>query len=234
MHTPSQKILTRAGLLLALIVLSPPAAHAAPLTDGPLGAEGAVMQGEMHSYFAGEKAGGIWLMGVGAPAIAVGTGLLFHQGEFYRGLAYPVLAIGVMEVLGGLAFYLNSNRRVPRFNQQLRKNPTEFRSGELTRMHRVNRELSFLTAVELTLMVAGGTMTGVGALRGLDTLAGVGTGLLLQSTVLFIYDQLAARRALRYTDGLTRFNVGMVAGPGGPGAVVSPPRGAMLTMQRMF
>ena len=234
MHTPRPKILRRAGLLFALtfvLLHGPTPAHAA---DEPLAGGAALMQTDMHRYFAGEKNGGIWLMGVGGAATAVGTGLFFPEGDFYRGMAYPVLILGVLELLGGAAFYVNTNRRVPRFDQQLRQSPAEFRDGELRRIRRVNRELSFLTAVELTLIVAGGTMAGVGAMRDLQTLSGVGTGLLLHATVLFIYDQLAARRALRYTDSLARFNVGLVSGPASTARPDLTPRGALLTMQGQF
>ncbi len=233
MCTPRPAFL-RAGFLLTLtffLLTKPAAVHAAEL---PLEVGQQTLQTEMHRYFAGEKNGGIWLMGVGAASAAVGTGLFFHDGEFYRGLAYPVLILGVLELLGGAAFYVNTNRRVPRFDRQLGKTPGEFRAAELPRIQRVNRELSFLTAVELTLIVAGGTMTGIGSLRGLDTVAGVGTGLLLHSTVLFIYDQLAARRALRYTDSLMRFHIDMLGNPRSVAGLDLKPRGAQLNVTGQF
>lgn len=221
----------RAGLLLALVLL-PLRAQPAQAAEAPAAAvDTQAMRLSMHRYFGGEKNGGIWLMSVGAPAAVVGAGLLFHSGEFYRGLGYPLLALGAAEFFGGLIFYLNTNRRVPRLDQQLRRTPAAFAAAELTRIRRVNRELSFLTAVELTLMVASGTMAGVGALRGLDTLSGVGTGLLVQSTVLFIYDQFAARRALRYTDTLLLFNAEIATAPATAGSPANlTPRGLVLSL----
>lgn len=223
------------GLLLALALLPMrlDAAQAAEVAAAALDTQAVRL--DMHRYFSGEKNGGIWLMSVGAPAAVAGAGLLFYSGpsgEFSRGMGYPLLALGAVEFFGGLIFYLNTNRRVPRFDEQLRTQPAAFAAAELARIRRVNRELSFLTAVELTLMVASGTMAGVGALRGLDTLSGVGTGLLVQSTVLFIYDQFAARRALRYTDSLLHFNAGIVTAPAGAGGATSnlAPRGVVLTL----
>jgi hypothetical protein len=189
---------------------------------------------EMHRYYTGERLGGVWLMSLGAPAVAIGTGLLFHPGEFQRGIGYPVLAVGAVELLAGVIFYVSSNRRVPRFDKQLGQSPADFRAQELRHLRGINRDMRLLEAFELTLMIASGTMTGIGTLRNDGTLAGVGTGLLIQSAVLFLYDQIASRRALRYTDSLTRFTVATVGDPGPAKSTSLAPRGALLTVMRQF
>jgi len=235
---------TLLGAALALTVLS--TATEAAAAEPPAASAMATKEAELRRYFAGEKTGGSWLMGVGAPAAVAGAGLLAHPGEYYRGLAYPLLAVGALEFLGGLIFYLNTNRRVPRLLTRLGQSPAELTAAELVRMRRVNRELSLLTTVEITLMVASGAMTAVGALRGLDTLSGVGTGLLIESTILFIYDQLAARRALRYTGSLLQFSAGVPSlpqspagapggsSPGSAGGIGLAPRGALVTVMGQF
>lgn len=237
MHTQAMAGLRRAALLLALVLLPTQletTAHAAATYAERTADNIDAMRVDMHTYFDGEKTGGIWLMSIGAPAVVTGAGLLFHPDELPRGIGYPMLILGAAEFVGGLLFYLNTNRRVPRFDRELGTRPAAFASTELTRLRRVNRELSFLTAVELTLMVAGGTMAGVGALRGLDTLSGIGTGILIHSTVLFLYDQFAARRALRYTDNLLRFNAELITAPALSGSTSFVPRGAALTLIGQF
>lgn len=238
MLIPAKARVGRAGLWLALALLSLSTRTAQAAEGAAPAIDTQAVRLDMHRYFGGERNGGIWLMSVGAPAAVAGAGLLFYAGqpgEFSRGLGYPLLAFGAVELFGGLIFYLNTNRRLPRFDQELRTRPAAFAAAELKRIQRVNRELSFLTAVELTVMVAGGTMAGVGALRGLDTLSGVGTGLLIQSAVLFIYDQFAARRALRYTDSLLLFNAGIVTAPPGTAAGASlAPRGLVLSLLGQF
>ena len=237
MYTQVMAGFCRVGLLLALVLVPLQLEAPAQAAESEVvSSDTDAMRLHMHRYFDGEKTGGIWLMSVGAPAAVTGAGLLFHPDEFPRALGYPMLILGAAEVLGGMLFYLNTNRRVPRFDRQLSKNPAAFAATELARIRRVNRELSFLTAVELTLMVAGGTMAGIGALRGLDTVSGVGTGILIQSSVLFLYDQFAARRALRYADSLLYFNAGLVTAPAGVGggSAAAAPRGAMLTLLGQF
>jgi hypothetical protein len=240
MQTQIKHLLGGAVLLaLLLSLLRPLQAEATPLPaaalpggaeadGGPGSADAAQMQAEMHRYFDGERRGGIWLMGVGAPMMALGTGLAFHPHGFAQGLGYSVLAVGVIELAAGAMFYRNSNTRVPRFDALLRRNAAAFREEELTRIRRVNREMRLLEAVEISLILAGGVLTCAGALQGQDVLTGVGTGVMLQSGVLLVYDQLAARRALRYFGALTRFSVALAPGAG------TTPGGALLLGQGRF
>lgn len=217
------------GLLIALFVLSAPARGAPPSPGGDVpreSIEAARVRGEMHRYFDGERAGGIWLMSAGAPAVALGTGLLFQGNDFARGLAYTELAMGAIELVGGLVFYFNTRSRVPRFERQISSHPAAFREGELARIQRVNRDMRLLESIEIALFLAGGAMTGAAALREQDLLAGIGTGIMLNSAILFIYDQFAARRALRYTEALLRFQVNVSVAPG--------PRSALISLTRPF
>lgn len=163
------------------------------------------MRAEMQRYFTGERRGGYWLMGAAVPALGLGAGLLARDGAYERGLAYTLIGFGAVEAIGGLAFVVNTRRRVPRFERQLSGDPAAYRAAELPRIRGVNGQMRFLEALEISLILGGGAMTGAGLLQGQDTLAGVGTGLMIEALVLLIYDQLAARRALRYTDHLERF-----------------------------
>ncbi len=190
--------------------------------------DAARMTADMHAYFTGERQGGIWLMGAGAPALGLGAGLLVQQNSFGRGMAYPLLAFGAIDLIGGLTFYLNSLRRVPRFDREIAGQPSSYRAAELPRMNQVNRQMRLLEAAEISLILAGATLTGVGAVQQQNLLAGIGTGLMLETAVLLLYDQLAARRALRYTETLTRFGVSVAAGPG------ATSHGVLLTALRPF
>ncbi len=218
------RLLTRVlrAVLLAVLLVALPAraaiaAEEAAAAAGDLGE--AQMQADMHRYFTGERRGGIWLMSAGAPAMALGTGLIAGQDGFLRGLGCSMLAFGAIELIGGAAFYVNSNRRVPRFDGLLRTRPAAYRDEELVRIRGVNRDMRRLEAIEITLVLAGGALTAIGEVQRQDLLAGIGAGLMIQSAVLFLYDQLAARRALRYSESLGRFAVSLT--PGTPGAGLS-------------
>lgn len=228
MQTRSQGIPAGAALLLPLFVSAAASAvEPAAMEGAGQGAiDAAQMRADMHAYFSGELPGGIWLMGIGAPALAGGTALVLQPNAFTRGLAYPLLAVGAIELVAGMAFCVNSIRRVPRFDREIGSRPAAFRDTELSRMRSVNRQMSLLEAAEITLVLASGVLAGAGALSQQDLLTGIGTGLMLQSSILLVYDQLAGRRAALYTQSLARFSVGVTGGPGR--------RGVLLTMVQRF
>jgi hypothetical protein len=213
-------------------------AKAAPAAESVAAAPAldvAQLRQEMHRFYNGERLGGVALMSIGAPALAAGVGLMFHPGEFERGLGYPVLAVGAVELLAGLVFHVSALRRVPRFDQQLSSRPAEFHAQELRHLRTINhRDMGLMEALEITLIMGSGTLTALGAMRNDGTMAGVGTGLLAQTLVLFVYDQLLARRAARYLDALTHFSVGVVSEPAGGTHVSLAPRGALLSAMGRF
>lgn len=209
--------------------LVPPASTDAPAVT-PAVTPAAAMQAEMTRYFDGERRGGVWLMAIGAPMLAGGAALFAAPGDFARGLGGTVLAFGALELAAGAIFYGNSRSRVPRFTRDIVERPGAYQVAERKRMDGVNGQMRLLEAVEISLILAGGAMASAGALQGQDALAGVGTGLALHAAVLLVYDQLAARRALRYTDALLRF--GVSATPGS--AARRAPAGLLLTLERRF
>lgn len=194
-----------AGPALALLSTGG-AAHA---DEAPSSAGGAVtpaaMQAEMQRYFDGERQGGLWLMGVGVPMVGFGAGLLALPRALPRAAGGTVLAFGALELAAGTIFFLNSRRRVPHFTRQIVAQPQRYREVEQRRMVMVNSQMRLLESAEINLILAGLAVGTAGALQGQDSLTGFGAGLALHAAILLIYDQLAARRALRYSDALGRF-----------------------------
>lgn len=177
--------------------------------EGSLSTEG--LREELHRYFRAEKRGGAVLSGMGAPAVALGGGLLAQDRELWRGFAYPVLVIGALELIGGVIFYARTDRQVALLDRGLSTRPRGTRDAELGRMRRVNLQFSLLEGLEVTLLVGGVVLAAAGAAARSETTIGVGLGLSLQSAALLTFDLFAARRAHRYTDSLARLQ--LTAGP---------------------
>jgi hypothetical protein len=74
-------------------------------------------------------------------------------------------------------------------------------------MRRINVQFALIKGLEMVLLVGGVAMAAAGAGVREQTVSGVGLGLALQSAALLTFDLFAARRALRYTDSLTRFSM---------------------------
>lgn len=192
------------------------------------------MQADMRTYFDGERRGGLWLLAVSSASIAVGGGVLLADSDFARGMSIPLLTLGTAELIGSIAFYRNSLRRVPRFTAQIDQDPIGYQTTELRRMRRVQREMHMLEVIELSFLMAGGAMTAIGTLQGQDLVAGIGSGLMTQAVVLLLYDQLASRRADRYAASLARFQVTLTPAPaiGATGATpASLAHGAIVSAQ---
>jgi hypothetical protein len=199
----------RAGLLVIAGLLTTPA-YAEQADPAPPPAS---LSDDLHHYFGGEKREGIAFMSVGAPAIVLGGALLAQDNEIGRGVAYPLLAIGVIELLAGVIVYTRTDRQVARLDAEFAKNPQAMRDAELKRMRRVNREFVFLKWLESSLMLSGVALAAVGAGTGHQQVLGAGLGLSLQSVAMLTFDGFAALRALPYTRSLERFQLAVSATP---------------------
>lgn len=193
----------------AQVSLRAPAPAAPTSTDA--------LRGELHRYLGQEKRGGVVLMAMGVPAVALGGGLLAQDRALGRGFAYPVLVIGALELLGGLVFFARTSRQLARLDAGLTARPLETIRAEQARMRRINLQFSLIEALEMTLLVGGIAMAAAGAGTREETLLGVGLGLSVQSAALLTFDLFAARRARRYTHALE-----LTAGPNLTAGMMAP------------
>lgn len=159
---------------------------------------------DMHDYFAKELRGGVILVSMGAPSVAIGGGLLAQDRPLLRGFAYPMLIVGALELGGGIVFAARTPKQVRDLDRGFAQNPLLARDQELRRMRRVNRQFSLLEVVEVTLHLGGIGLSALGGGLRNETLSGVGMGLSVQSVGLLLFDVFAARRALRFTGSLAQ------------------------------
>lgn len=159
---------------------------------------------DLRSYFAAEQRGGLVLMAMGAPAVALGAGLLVDTPDRWRGLAYPLLILGGVEFIGGLLFAARTPGQVRTLEHGLATQPKVALAGEWKRMQRVHRQFLVLEIVEVLLMTGGLALAATGGATKTDTLTGVGIGLAIEGSGLLVFDVFAAARARRYSDSLGR------------------------------
>ena len=190
------------GLLLGLGLTSRVWAQAVPDPVIPHGVPQVV--DDMHDYFAKEMRGGIVLVAMGAPSVALGGGLLAQDRPLLRGFAYPMIIVGALELGGGILFAARAPKQVRDLENGFAKDPLVTQKQELQRMRRVNRQFSLLEVVEVTLHLGGIGMSALGGNLRNETLSGVGIGLSVQSMGLLLFDLLAAQRALRFTESLRK------------------------------
>ena len=155
-------------------------------------------QHEVHDYFEGEKraAGLLLAAGLGAfvTAIVLGAG----EGPM-RAIAFSVGAFALAEVVVGTRVYLRTDGQLQRVLRRLASDDPDVRRDEGRRMQ------TFLRALH-RLGVGEGVVAGAGALLlATPDLAwvAVGLGLVLQGTLLLLFNRWAVRRGRLYVQALT-------------------------------
>jgi hypothetical protein len=164
------------------------------------------MSALMHTYVEGEAQAAIPFAGTGALTLAA-SGLLLQSGKpLDRGAAWPLLSVGAIEVIAGVALGARAHSHEAGLDRLLAENPQEFARRERHHLHLIrDRYQPALLAVEGVLAVGGGTMAALSASRRNESLEGVGLGLGIQGLALFLLDWAVLDRARPYATGLAQF-----------------------------
>jgi len=190
-----------ASLALAVALV----AGAARADEPPPRIESLAMRVEMDDYFAGEREEGSLFMGLGAAATFGGVVAFAQDRDWSRGLAYPLVGVGVVHGAVGAIVWGRTRGQVEGLRVSLLRDPRRFRHLELDRMGRVNRQFRWLAGVEIGLACLGAGLTTYGFAADRGVWKGVGIGLGVESLLTLALDVVAARRALRYTRALEAF-----------------------------
>src|SRR5688500_4900951 len=113
-------------LVVAMVVLWASTATAEPDRDQTRAA--------MEDYFAGEKRGGLTLVGMGAAGLLAGGLMLRSSNLTLKGASYPLLGIGVLPLAAGIFIHVSSSGRVDQFAADIEKDPAAFVASERPRM----------------------------------------------------------------------------------------------------
>lgn len=185
-------------LVLVLLVL-PSLAHADP---DPVRTKAA-----MEDYFAGEKTGGLTLVGMGVGGLVAG-GLLFRSSNLTaKGMSYPLLTVGLLHVAAGVFVYTASNKRIDDFGAKIENDPQAFVTDERKRMAGVSTQFTVLKIVEVVLIAGGLAMAGIGHKTDRPRLKGAGLAIALEIGLTLGFDFVAARRAHGYRAELAAIDV---------------------------
>jgi len=163
------------------------------------------MTERMEHYFHGEKTEGYVFLGAGLAAGGSSVFLYTRDDEVARGAAYPVAAVGVIDLAAGVVLLVRTDRQIRERREQIASEPKRFHDDESKRMDRVATEFTWLKWTEIGLIATGLGLFTYGALEKKRSVEGVGIGLAAQSAVMLTLDLFAAARADRYRDDLSTF-----------------------------
>lgn len=154
---------------------------------------------KMAAYFAAEKQESLLFVAVGILAVAVAV-WLWMNGHRLRSMAFPLLAIALIQLTVGGGVYFRTDAQVEALRRQASEAPAAFKTEEIARMETVMRNFTLYKWIEIALLAIG-----IGLIvfwQRQDVAAGVGAGLVLQSAFMLCLDLFAEARGEDYLAAL--------------------------------
>lgn len=162
---------------------------------------------DIEKYFVAEKQESLVFLVLGI--IVITTAVIFYfvqKTPGFRGAAYPLLILGLIQSAAGYAVYNRSDDQRINGVYAYDMNPDQLKKVELPRMQKVNQRFKIYRKVEIAAIVCGLILVFV--LRnspGSRFWFGFGITLTLMAAELFIADLIAEKRAIHYTGALEQF-----------------------------
>lgn len=153
----------------------------------------------VNDYFNAERAESLLFIAVGLLAIGVSVAALATRRApeaFYRGLAVPLVAVALIQLVVGTTVWLRSPQDAARVQAALRTDRAHIAQVERPRMEVVMRNFVVYRGIEIVLLLAGLAMLAFGARGG--AWHGAGLGLALQAGLMLALDYFAEARGEQY------------------------------------
>jgi hypothetical protein len=157
---------------------------------------------ELAEYFAAERQGGFLLVALSLVGFGF-AGFLWLTRNAFAAMAWPLVLLGALQLIVGLAVALRTPAQVAALEQGMATAAAATATAETERMNRVNRNFRIVKAGEIALIVVGLSLAIL--LPHPGTWAAVGLGLLVEGSALLAFDAFAHQRALVYTQWLRQF-----------------------------
>ena len=154
---------------------------------------------ELTAYFTAEKQGGLLLIALAVASLAL-AGYLFATKSLFSAMAWPVLVLGGIELVIGISVASRADAQIAEIGAGLQATRTVTITTEVERMARVNGTFALIKKVEIALIALSVLFLIVQPAPA--TLGAMGLGILLQSTILLVFDTFAHHRAIRYVEWL--------------------------------
>ena len=115
-------------------------------------------------------------------------------------MVYPLVVIGLMQIVVGGTVYLRTDSQVSTLSAHLQLNPSVLKAEETTRMQTVMKNFSIYKGIEMLLLIIGVWM--IAFLQRYDMVAGIGVGLVLQVALTLTLDLFAEARGANHIFGV--------------------------------
>lgn len=162
---------------------------------------------DIEKYFMAEKQTGMLFLVIGIIAFALALYLyLVHKAPFQKGLAIPILIIGIIQAVAGFTVYDRSDKQRIDNVYAYDLNPSKLQDVELARMKIVQKNYVLMRWAEIVFLAAGIVLVVFSCNEsGRKFFLGIGIGLIIQSAILLTADYFAERRTVVYATGIKEF-----------------------------
>ena len=157
-------------------------------------------------YFKGEKQESFIFISAGLVAMVLAYyGFMVADDMVYFGAAVPLAGIGLIELIVGGSIASKTDKQIKELLEIRESSPDTFKSDELTRMEASMKNFRIYRTIEQVLFITGLILMVLGLTDRISRyLAGVGIGLMLQSSVMLFLDLFAELRAKEYIRRLSK------------------------------
>jgi drug/metabolite transporter (DMT)-like permease len=154
----------------------------------------------IESYFVGEKQESLFFLLVGIMAVGLAVYFfLIHKGSLQKGIAIPLLLIGIIQIIVGYTVWARSDRQRTDMVYAFDMNPALIEQQEMPRMEKVMQDFKIYRNVEIILLaVAIGLVIFFREKADHRFWLGVGLGLGLQAVLMLGADYFAEQRGKIY------------------------------------
>jgi hypothetical protein len=152
---------------------------------------------KISKYFNAEKLESVVFIFIGMIAIVFAVYFLFLQKEnFYKGMAYPLVAVAILQIVVGSSVWIRSPKDIERVEQFIQSSPEQIEKLEIPRMQVVMKNFVIYRYVETALLLFG--LLAMFYFGNNLFLKGIGIGLFFQSALMLSLDFFAERRGAEY------------------------------------
>lgn len=154
----------------------------------------------IEQYFAGEKLQCSIGVIVAIISIAISVYFLTLQKPLLSGISYSFLPIATLLLVICIGIIYRTPADIQRVNSFHTTQPQKMQSDELPRMQKVMSNFQVIKKVEIVFFCVGLLLAFIFWKNGL--VKGIGIGLMIQSSILFVFDYFAEARGSIYFEFL--------------------------------
>jgi uncharacterized membrane protein len=156
------------------------------------------------TYFTEEKIESLFFIIIGIIAVFLALIFLFLiKYSFYKGLAFPLLLIGLIQLIVGTTVYFRSPKDIIKVEQIIKNEPQRIQTEELPRMETVMQNFSIYKIIELLLILTGCILFVFFHNSPQTFWKGLGLGLIMQACIMLTLDIAAEKRGKNYIQHLS-------------------------------